>query len=362
MFAAAALDSGRDVSQGQGHRPLCPHRLSWGTFLRGLCALRPRLCPGTHSVAASSRAHVSDVTWGRGSEELAEHTRLPSETAACVLGQGAGASAARCGAAPQSDGAEVRCSAQLVPRLPARRPAGSGTLRPLSRAVAGLEDGTAAQGSPAVAPHGGARPVGHCRAAHSPSGLRPHLEPRCRSRVCFGPSPGHPGCTPGDALLRGAVGHVDDPLPENGDISQAAGAAGLCHSDSCSAGDQTHWTLSPFSTESESKPDPKAIAEKPEEKPRSHFKHDQQTVVSWLLGGRSLKPSAQPVPSGRPSAPAGAGVLARAGEDGTRHRVPPAPTVRASGEPLLACRQEQYAWSRCERSETLTWALQASVS
>ncbi|KAI4537177.1 hypothetical protein MG293_012040 [Ovis ammon polii] len=105
-------------------------------------------------------------------------------------------------------------------------------------------------------------------------------QPRCRSRVCFGPSPGHPGRTPGDALLRGAVGHVDDPLPENGDISQAAGAAGLCHSDSCRAGGQTHRTLSPFPTESESKPDPKAIAEKPEEKPRSHFKHDQQTVVS----------------------------------------------------------------------------------
>ena len=93
------------------------------------------------------------------------------------------------------------------------------------------------------------------------------LEPRCRSRVCLGPSPGHPGHTLGDTLLRGAMRHMDDPLHEDGDVSQAAGAAGLCHSDSCSAGDHTHQTLSPFSTESESKPDPKAISEKPEEKP-----------------------------------------------------------------------------------------------
>ncbi|CAI9153747.1 unnamed protein product [Rangifer tarandus platyrhynchus] len=59
----------------------------------------------------------------------------------------------------------------------------------------------------------------------------------------------------------GAVGHVDDLLPEDGDVSQATGAAGLCHSDSRSAGDHAHQTLSPLSTESESKPDPKAISE-----------------------------------------------------------------------------------------------------
>lgn len=51
----------------------------------------------------------------------------------------------------------------------------------------------------------------------------------------------------------------------------------------------------------------------------------------------------------------GAGVSARAEEDGTRPGVPPAPTMRAGGEPLLAepgpwrcprgqaCRQEQCA-------------------
>ena len=163
--------------------------------------------------------------------------------------------------------AEVQRSAQLVPRLPARWPVGSGTLRPPSRAVTGLVDGTAARGPPAAALTGALAQVGRCRVGHSPSGLCPHLEPRCRSRVCLGPSPGHPGHTLGDTLLRGAMRHMDDPLHEDGDVSQAAGAAGLCHSDSCSAGDHTHQTLSPFSTESESKPDPKAISEKPEEKP-----------------------------------------------------------------------------------------------
>lgn len=87
MFSAATLDSGGAVSWGQGDCLLRPHSLSWGMFLRGLCALRPRMCPGTlmcpqthmHSLRGGAghkltRAHMCDVTRGGGSEELAEWT------------------------------------------------------------------------------------------------------------------------------------------------------------------------------------------------------------------------------------------------------------------------------------------------
>lgn len=207
------------------------------------------MCPGTHSeavLAASSRAHMM-ISPGEGGLAPSGSQNGPSAAASLVKLQPA-SGGRELALRPlwgciTIDGAEVQRSAQLVPRLPARWPAGLGTLRPPSRAVTGLVDGTAAQGPPATALMGALTRAGRCWVGHSPSGLCPHLEPRCRSRVCLGPSPGHPGHTPGDTLLRGAVGHVDDPPHEDGDVSQATGATGLCHSDSCSAGDHSHQTL-----------------------------------------------------------------------------------------------------------------------